>query len=249
MGSCAGQLHASPSGSNAAAYTFTPGNVWTTVFGVRAAAQSLWTPRQSTIERSANNVPANGTASISFPAPLASGSIGIGAIALGTAAAGDDNIANLTSLIDDKGNNWPVIAPNGVGRAIVWTGGAVANGPSTLTATVNHSEVIVYMLANEFVPPPGTSSFSVDASAFSTSGSGSPVNGPSATTTSSNDLIYAFDDNFGASIPNNGFSTLNGQNMSWCDAYLNQAVAGTVTPQWSGGTTVSSLATAAFKAS
>lgn len=240
---------ASPSGNNVASYTYTPGNVWSTTFGTRNAPQSLWTPRQSTIERSANNVPANGSASITFPKALAPGSIGIGAIALGTAAAGDDSLANLTSLIDDKGNVWSPLAPNGVGRAIIWTGGAVNNGPSTLTATVNHSEVILYMLANEFVPPPGTSTFSVDASAFSTSGSGSPVSGPGVTTTSLSELIYAFDDNFGASIPNNGFSTLNGQNMSWCDAYLNQATIGTVTPQWSGGTTVSSLATAAFKAS
>lgn len=241
----------SPSGSTVALFGNT-GSVWVTTFAISATAPSTWVQRQNQIQRSATSVPNGGTASISFLQPMASGSIGIGAIALGVSPPEND-MSFLTSLVDDKGNTWSVLGPGvgtGNGRAVIWSGGALTNGPTTVTATVSHTESILFFLINEFIPPPGTSVFAVDQFSYVVPGGGPPYPTDTITTTHNNDLIYSFfDTGAGGNQPVDGLSTSNGYGQTWCDGYRIQQTAGAAVQNWTAGGSPLDQAIVGFKAS
>lgn len=238
-----------PSGSTSAVFGSNTGDAWATVFGINAASRTSWELRQNAIQRTANSIT---TGSVTFPKAFASGSVGIGTIAIGTEAGGDDQIANITSLADDKGNNWQIVAPNARGRAIIWTGGPVSNGPQTLTCICNRTETVIYFLVNEFLMPPGTSICSLDGSVETTVPPGPPYSSGTITTTAPGELLYGYLDAFttgGTSIPNNNYSALNGLSMTWSDAFRIGLSAGTESMSWLGGTPSNTCAMAAFRAS
>jgi chitodextrinase len=238
---------ASPGNANNAAFT-TAGQNWATVFGISATQRSSWQLRQNQIQRTANNTTSG---SITFPNPVAAGSIVIGSIAVGT----NGNITDITSITDDKGNNYTIVPNfiNATGRAIFWSNGPINNGPSTITCTASVSETVIYFLAAEFLPPPGTSTFAIDGTPVATKPAGNPpYTSGTITTTHNGDLIYGFMDAGGAnqfSIPANGFSTLSGQGMTWCDAFLIQQAAGPINAVWNSGNAVNSLNLVAISAS
>jgi hypothetical protein len=237
-----------PSSSLAATLGSNGGAVWTTVFGIAPVTRSTWLLRQNQIERT---VATASSGSIVFPNTVASGNIVIGGIAVGT---GGGNITDITSITDDKGNNYTIVPNyiNASGRAMFWSNGPITNGPQTITCNTSVTETIIYFMVNEFVPPPGTSIYAIDGTPSMTNqGSGpGPYSSGTVTTNTNGDLLYGFADiDNGNTAPANSFSTLNGQNLTWSDAYLIQQTAGssvfTVTGA-SGG--ANAVALAAFSA-
>jgi hypothetical protein len=233
--------------SNANAGTFAcAGTVWATAFAIAPFTRNSWEPRQSQLQRTVVNATSG---SISFLKPVASGSIVIGTVAVGT----NGHVSDITGITDDKGNNYTLVPGyiNANGRAMFWSNGVLTNGPTTITCTCSITETVIYFLATEFLPPTGTVNFALDGTPVMTQPGASPFNSGTVTTTVNGDLLYSEADLTGAStLPSNGFSTLNGQSMTWADAYRIQPTAGAAVAQWtspSGGSNTVGLA--AFKAS
>jgi len=239
---------ASPGSSNVATWATQTGQIWATVFGINASPRTKWALRQNAIQRSAVNTT---TGSVTLPRTVASGNIVIGSIAVGT----NGNVSDIISIVDDKGNNYPILAgyPNTRGRAIFWSGGPLTNGPKTITCTTSVTETVIYFLASEFILPAGKTTVSLDGTpAYTTAGSDPVYTSPTLTTAVNGSLIYSFADlNGSGCTPNNGFWSLNGSGMTWCDAFLVQTAAGAISAQWlnTGSGAPNVVAIAGFKAS
>jgi hypothetical protein len=223
----------SPSGNTAASFGGSA-NVWATVFAINATPRSSWELRQSQIQRSVTNATSG---SVSFPNTVAPGSIVIGTVSLGTTTG---RVSHITSIVDDKSNAYQII-PNSIdslGRAMFWSNGAVNNGPKTITCNCSVTETLIYFVVNEFLPPPGKTIFAIDGTpSMITNGTASTsFTSGTVTTAQAGDLIYSEADMFGSlTFPSNSFSSLNGEGMTWTDAFFIQQAAGTIASQWSCG--------------
>lgn len=219
---------AAASGLNGA-YATQTGTGWILADAIVPQA-ALWEPIQHALQRSTVNAL---TGNVSLHNAVANNSIVIGSIAV-------DNLSNLTSLQDDKGNNYTVLTPNSNGRAIFWSAGLITNGPTTITATVSAQSATVFLMANEIVPPPGTISVAVDGTPVNTfilNTSGSSTTSPNVTTSNANDLAYSVNDTGNTnSLPTTGYSQFSGvfpDATTWSDAYALLLTAGTYNTTWS----------------
>jgi hypothetical protein len=201
------------------------GTSWMGVFGLAPVRRNQWVPLQAVW----NHAGSAGTSiSASLNAPIGAGNYILGAFANNTGPPPD-----LTSLVDDKGNNYlpNVQTPNTNGRCDFWLGPIPAGGPKTITATVSPTSTALYLQFAEFRPPPNATSATLDAYLNTQpSGASSPVNSGNLTTTGTMDLVFnTFEASSGGGIPSNNYSTINGYFSTWNMSYLNQPTpSGTV---------------------
>jgi hypothetical protein len=212
------KIQATASGSVSAAYATQTGSGFGVVFGIAPVARSHWVPIQASWQH--NNV-AGTSGSVSFNNSVGAGNCVFGMIAI-------DNLANLTSLTDDKGNNYlpNILAPNFNGRALFWLG-PISNGPKTVTANLSVSSSLVDVAVAEFRPPPNTVSVSLEAyTQAQPSGTVSPQGTGNITTTVNGDLLISMGEpSSGGAEPANSFSVLAGSGSTWGLGYQVQGTA------------------------
>jgi hypothetical protein len=235
-------IQATASDSVEAVYATQTASSWMVIDAIAPVAPTTWEPIQRQIQRTGSGT----TASVTLPNPVSPGNIVVGSIAISGVLA-----SVLTSLQDDKGHAYQLIAgtvgnPAAAGdRQIFWSNGLINNAPQTITATFNTSQTVAFFLIDEFAPPPNTVSVAIDGTPANTTnattGGTTTVNTPNVTTTHGNDLAYSFGDMFGSSTtPNNSFSDLNGQNFSWSDAWQIWPTARTANASWIHGSSTGS---------
>lgn len=198
---------------------------------IAPVAQKRWKPVLRAIEKSVSSA---STASLSFAAPVPFG-------AFVTIFIQTGDLTQITSFTDDKGNNYvPVPGTSANARQIFVSNGLICNFPQTITVNFSGTQGLIHLSINAFMPPPGTGSVAID---------GTPVNifesnvetittSPTITMSYAGDLVYSFSDIGGSGvIPNNGFTSCNGQSITSWDGYQN-ASAGSLFQQCTHGSTV-----------
>lgn len=179
-----------------------------------------WNRIQGTTSQS----PAGNTLTKAFAATVANGDVVVGAVLLNTGFT--------VTLTDDQSNAYTVFSSHDDGTlytAAFVSAGFITNGPKTLTYTAHGTGTTAnfWVVQDEFAPPSGAATLSVDgsASAFNTSGSSFP----SFNTGLTDDLVYATAFSSGTSTHGSSFNQGSGDGTAVCSEWGIQTSAGAVT--------------------
>ena len=176
-----------------------------------------WTHTQGTQDSTA------GTTSVAFGAAVTSGNIVVGSVLLNTGLT-------LTNVTDDKSNAYTIFESHddgGLYTAAFRSNSFLTNGPTTLTYTTSAAPSTFWKVQDEFAPPTGSTSLSVDGSSSTFNSTGTSFT--SFTTTLSDDLVYAVANVSGTATHGAGFNVAQGDGTARMAEWGIQATAATVT--------------------
>src|SRR5258706_15975823 len=158
-----------------------------------------------------------------FSSTVANGDIVVGAVLL-------DHGFTLTSVTDDKSNVYTVFEPHDDGTLYTVafrSNGFLTNGPKILTYNFSGATGNQWMVQDEFQPPAGATSITVDGSSSTFNSAGTSF--VSFNTALTDDLVYAVAMSSGTSTHGTSFNIGSGNTTARCSEWGIQASPGTVT--------------------